>query len=154
MLIDRQLNESDITNIRKGEITMRAYMNSNHNPWRMFDELTGTFPYDWLNLALREQKDPYPRVTARENEQDLILEAEVPGIGPEALDVSVDNNILTIKGEKVLADGTKQPFERTFTIPIRLEPEKMTATIKHGLLTVNIPKREEAKPRRIEITAA
>jgi HSP20 family protein len=154
MLLDRQLNESDITNIRKGEITMRAYMNSNHNPWRMFDELTGTFPYDWLNLALREQKDPYPRVTARENEQGLLLEAEVPGIGPEALDVSVDDNILTIKGEKVQADGTKQPFERTFTIPMRLQPEKMTATIKHGLLTVNIPKREEAKPRRIEITAA
>jgi HSP20 family protein len=154
MLGNRQLNESDITNIRKGEITMRAYMNSNHNPWRMFDELTGTFPYDWLNLALREQKDPYPRVTARENEQDLILEAEVPGIGPEALDVSVDDNILTIKGEKALADGTKLPFERTFTIPMRLQADKMTATIKHGLLTVNIPKREEAKPRRIEITAA
>ncbi len=133
---------------------MRAYMNSNHNPWSMFDELTGTFPYDWLNLALREQKDPFPRVTARENEQGLILEAEVPGIGPEALDVSVDSNILTIKGEKALADGAKQPFERIFTIPMRLEPEKMTATIKHGLLTVNIPKREESKPRRIEITAA
>jgi HSP20 family protein len=120
----------------------------------MFDELTGTFPYDWLNLALRERTDTYPRVTARENEQGLILEAEVPGIGPEALDVSVDGNVLTIKGEKALADGTKLPFERTFTIPIRLQAEKMTATIKHGLLTVNIPKREEAKPRRIEITAA
>ena len=133
---------------------MRAYMNSNHNPWRMFDELTGTFPYDWLNLALREHNDPYPRVTARENEQGLILEAEVPGIGPEELDVSVDANTLTIKGEKTMADGTKLPFERIFTIPLRLQVEKMTATIKHGLLTVNIPKHGETKPRRIEITAA
>lgn len=133
---------------------MRAYMNSNTNPWHMFDELTGTFPSDWLNLALRERNDMYPRVTARENEQGLILEAEVPGIGPEALDVSVDGNILTIKGERSQTDGTKLPFERIFTIPTRLQAENMTATIKHGLLTVNIPKREEGKPRRIQITAA
>lgn len=133
---------------------MRAYMNSNTNPWRMFDELTGTFPYDWLNLALRERNEPYPRVTARENEQGLILEAEVPGLGPEAVDVSVEGHTLTIKGEKVLADGVKEPFERVFNIPLRLEAEKMTANMKNGLLTVNIPKREEAKPRRIEISAA
>ena len=133
---------------------MRAYINSNY-PWRMFDELTGTLPSDWMNLALRSRNDPYPLVTARETEAGLILEAEVPGLGPEAVNVSVEANVLTIKGERTpTAGGEKQAFERSFSIPLTVEAEKMTAALKHGLLTITIPKREEAKPRRIEITAA
>lgn len=132
---------------------MRAYMNSIY-PWRLFDELPETLPSDWMNLALRSKNDPYPLVTARETEAGMILEAEVPGVAPEALNVSLEGNTLTIKGERTPAGAEKQAFERSFSIPASLAPEKMAATLKHGLLTITIPKREEAKPRRIEITAA
>jgi HSP20 family protein len=132
---------------------MRTYINNNY-PWRMFEELTGTSPSDWMNLTLRNRNDPYPFVTTRETEAGQILEAELPGVGPEAVNISVEGNVLTIKGERTpRGSDEKQAFERSFTIPLTLEVEKMTATLKHGLLTITIPKREEAKPRRIEITA-
>lgn len=132
---------------------MRAYVNSSY-PWRVFDELAGPSPYDWLNLAMRERNEPYPRVTVSENEQGLLLQAEVPGLGPEALSVTVEGNTLTLKGEKEQADGTKSPFERTFTLPDQLQSDRMAANLKYGLLKISIPKRDEVKPRQIAITAA
>ena len=129
---------------------MRAYMNTIGNPWRVFDELMGEFPYELLNTAWRTRMGQYPRVNVWESEQGLVVEAEVAGVDPEKLDVAVDANVLTIKGEREQADGTKAEFQRSFNLPFELENEHIKAAVKNGMLTVSIP-RKAAEKRKIAI---
>lgn len=129
---------------------MRAYLNTIGNPWRVFDELMSDFPYEFLNTALRSRAGQYPRVNVWENEQGLVVEAEVAGVDPDKLDVAVDANVLTIKGEKVQSDGAKNEFQRSFNLPFELENEHIKASVKNGMLTVSIP-RKAAEKRKIAI---
>jgi HSP20 family protein len=129
---------------------MRAYLNTIGNPWRVFDELMGEFPYELLNTAWRTRMGQYPRVNVWESEQGLVVEAEVAGVDPEKLDVAVDANVLTIKGEREQADGTKAEFQRSFNLPFELENEHIKAAVKNGMLTVSIP-RKAAEKRKIAI---
>ena len=129
---------------------MRAYLNTIGNPWRVFDELMGEFPYELLNSAWRNRTGLYPRVNVWESEQGLAVEAEVAGVDPDKMDVAVDANVLTIKGEKEQPDGTKSEFQRSFNLPFELENENIKATVKNGMLTVSIP-RKAAEKRKIAI---
>jgi HSP20 family protein len=103
-----------------------------------------------------------PPVDIVETEQAYEVRAELPGIPKEDVHLSLDNNILTLSGERKLekdvdhgsfhrierAYGT---FSRSFTLPARVSADRVEAKYDNGLLTVVIPKAEEAKPRRIEI---
>ncbi len=129
---------------------MRAYLNTIGNPWRVFDELMSEFPYDLLNNAWRARSGHYPRVNVWESEKGLVVEAEVAGVNPDKLDVAVDANVLTIKGEKEQADGSANEFQRSFNLPFELENENIKATVKNGMLTVSIP-RKVAEKRMIAI---
>ncbi|MDR2850003.1 MAG: Hsp20/alpha crystallin family protein [Verrucomicrobiota bacterium] len=129
---------------------MSAYLTTINNPWRVVDELLSDFPYDLLNSAWRAQAGRFPRVNVWENDRGIALEAEVAGIDPGKLDVSVDANVLTIKGEKPLADGTSREFQRSFNLPFELEREHIKAAAKNGILSVTIPRRASEK-RRIAI---
>jgi len=71
-------------------------------------------------------------------------------VDPEKLDVAVDANVLTIKGEKEQADGTRNEFQRSFNLPFELENEHIKAAVKNGMLTVSIP-RKAAEKRKIAI---
>ncbi|HNX34125.1 MAG TPA: Hsp20/alpha crystallin family protein [Kiritimatiellia bacterium] len=124
---------------------MRAYLNTIGNPWRVFDELMGEFPYDLLSNSWRVRAGQYPRVNVWESDQGLVVEAEVAGVDPEKLDVAVDANVLTIKGEKALSDGSANEFQRSFNLPFELESENIKAAVKNGLLTVSIPRKAIAK---------
>ena len=129
---------------------MRAYLNTINNPWRVFDELIGEFPFNVFDAALRTRNGRFPRVNVWESEQGLAVQAEIAGVEPDKLDVAVDANVLTIKGEKEQADGTKAEFQRNFNLPFELESDKITANVKNGLLTVTIP-RKAAEKRKIAI---
>jgi HSP20 family protein len=129
---------------------MRAYLNTTGNPWRVFDELMSDLPYEFLNTAWRSRAGQYPRVNVWENEQGLVVEAEVAGVDPDKLDVAVDANVLTIQGEKAQAEGAKTEFHRSFNLPFELETERIQASAKNGLLTVSIP-RKAAEKRKIAI---
>lgn len=129
---------------------MKAYLNTMSNPWRVFDELMSEFPYDLLNNAWRARIGNFPHVNVWENEKGLAVEAEVAGIDPDKLDVAVDANVLTIKGEKEQADGTKKDFQRSFNLPFELENENIKATVKNGMLTIAVP-RKAAEKRKIAI---
>ena len=129
---------------------MRAYMNTIGNPWRVFDELMNDFPYEFFNNAWRSRAGQYPRVNVWESEQGLVVEAEVAGTDPDKLDVAVDANVLTIKGEKNLPDGSGNEFQRSFNLPFELESENIKAAFKNGMLTVSIP-RKAAEKRKIMI---
>jgi HSP20 family protein len=96
---------------------------------------------------------------------EIVLKAELPDMKREDLQVTVDENTLTIKGEKKLTDEVKEDqfqriercygsFSRSFSLPPNVDASKLTAEYMNGVLTVKIPLREEAKPRQIEVRAA
>jgi HSP20 family protein len=107
-----------------------------------------------------------PPVDIYENgDQEVVLKVELPDMSREAIDVSVDNGTLTIKGEKKLAQEVKEEqyhrierrygnFSRSFTLPRTVDANKVGAEYKNGVLTVRLPLREEAKPRQIKVDVA
>ena len=97
-----------------------------------------------------------------DGDHELVLKAELPEMTLEDIDVSVDNGALTIKGEKKLSKEFKQDqfhrierrygtFSRSFSLPQTIDPNKVAAEYKQGVLTVRLPLREEAKPRQVKV---
>jgi HSP20 family protein len=103
-----------------------------------------------------------PAVDVYEDEHNLILKLEVPGVNEEDLNVSVENNTLTVSGERKLEKEEKEEnfhrierrygaFTRTFRLPNTVDPEKVEAGYDKGVLKVTLAKRAEAKPKQIKI---
>lgn len=105
-----------------------------------------------------------PAVDVRETKDAIEVVAELPGMRSDDVEVNVENNVLTISGEKKqeVTEGTPESeyhlverrcgrFERSFTLPRSVDADKIAARFEHGLLTVTLPKAEAAKPRRVEI---
>ena len=105
-----------------------------------------------------------PRVDIREDEQRFVILADIPGVDPASIDVSMDKGILTIKGERQAPNGDNGKytrverahgvFHRRFTLPDSADAEGITAKGKFGVLEIVIPKKPLATPRRITINAA
>lgn len=98
-------------------------------------------------------------------EHELVLKAELPDMTREDIDVTVDKGTLTIKGEKKLSGEVKEEqfhrverrygtFSRSFSLPSTVDPSRVAAEYKNGVLTVKLPMREEAKPRQIKVDVA
>ena len=106
-----------------------------------------------------------PAVDIYEEDGGLVLKAEVPDVSREDIEVTVENNTLTLRGERKLADEIKQEnfhrieraygkFVRQFSLPPTVDSSKIVADYKDGLLTVKLPMREEAKPRTVKVNVA
>lgn len=104
-----------------------------------------------------------PSVDIYEDKDRLILEAELPGMNREDFDISVENNVITLRGERKFekkTDGDNYhrversygSFTRSFTLPQTVTAEGATADFEDGVLRVGLPKRAETKARKIEIT--
>lgn len=94
-----------------------------------------------------------PTVDVVEDEQKLELYADVPGVKQEDLDISVEKDVLTIKGERK-GPRLGGSFSRAFTLPKHVDAEKIAASLKDGVLTLTLPKKAEAQPRSIKISVA
>ncbi len=101
-----------------------------------------------------------PAVDILETEGGLTLIADMPGVSREQLEIGVEKGILTLKGdvagaehEDLYREFTLVTYYRQFQLPDEVDPQKATAEMKNGVLTLYLPKAEAAKPRRIEITA-
>jgi HSP20 family protein len=92
----------------------------------------------------------------------VVIHAELPGMKKEDLDVRVENNVLTLRGKKERKEEAKEEgyfraeraygsFSRSFSLPSTVEVSKIAAEYKDGVLTLRLPKAEEAKPRQIEV---
>lgn len=102
-----------------------------------------------------------PLVNITEAEDGFTLTAEMPGVPKEAVEVSVENDTLTLAGdiEFPKVDGMKgtyaevktSRYQRAFTLSKELDSEKIAASQENGVLTLHIPKAEHAKPRRVEV---
>ena len=103
-----------------------------------------------------------PAVDIYETEHELVVKADVPDIKPEELDIRVENNILTIRGERkfekkvdegnyLRVERSYGTFSRSFALANTVNTEAIQADYKNGVLTLSIPKREEAKPKQIKV---
>jgi HSP20 family protein len=104
-----------------------------------------------------------PSVDIFEHEGNLVLKAELPGVDPKDVDVRVENNVLTLRGERKFESEVKREkyhrveraygtFSRSFTLPNVVDTEKIKAEYKDGVLQVTLPQREEAKPKQIQVS--
>jgi len=104
-----------------------------------------------------------PAVDIFENEHELVVKADLPDVKPEELDIRVENNILTIRGERkfekkvdeknyLRVERSYGSFARSFALANTVNSEAINADYKDGVLTLTIPKREEAKPKQIKVS--
>src|SRR5215475_13399373 len=119
---------------------------------------------DFFGRTSQEQNlTPWvPAVDILENEHELVVKADLPDIKPEELDIRVENNILTIRGERKFEKKSEEKnylrversygsFARSFSLASTVNTEAIKADYKDGVLTLSIPKREEAKPKQIKV---
>ena len=103
-----------------------------------------------------------PAVDVREAEDEYLMEAELPGLTDEDIELNVEENILTLSSKKeqnqeekkngyLICERRKHEFARTFVLPKDVDREKIKGEFKNGLLVVSIPKKPEAKPRKIDV---
>lgn len=103
-----------------------------------------------------------PAVDVYETDNSLVLKAELPGLDPKEVEIKVEDNTLHLKGERKFEKETREEnyhriersygsFTRTFGLPKTVDSEKAKAEFKDGVLTLTMPKREEARPKTIPI---
>ena len=103
-----------------------------------------------------------PAVDIYETLDGLVVKADLPGVTKDGLDLRVENNLLTIRGrashcapgEMLYREYQLANFFRQFELSDKVDQQSISAELKHGVLTLNLPKAEEAKPRKIEVRVA
>lgn len=132
---------------------------------RAFTRLWEDFWNESLSMFGRMEEDSIvwaPRMDVEETDDAYIIHADLPGIDKKNLHISLQDNVLTIKGERKYEEKkeTKNHFQleraygnfyRTITLPEKVKEEEIKAKYKDGVLTITLPKSEEAKPKMIEI---
>jgi HSP20 family protein len=106
-----------------------------------------------------------PAVDIHETENEVVLKADIPGVNEKDIDVRVENNTLTVRGERSFNKEVKEDnylriernygsFSRSFGLPNTVNTEAIKADYKNGVLTVEMPKRAESKPKQVKINVA
>jgi HSP20 family protein len=145
------------------------------NPWELMRELASMqdrMNRIWGNTAERGHEDVrsrgawLPPVDIHESDgREIVVKAEVPGLRREDIELTVDTNTLTIRGERRRESGiaeqqyhrverTYGPFSRSFTLPDTIDAGRVRAEYRDGVLTVRLPQREDARPRQIQVEVA
>jgi HSP20 family protein len=103
-----------------------------------------------------------PAINILEKDEAIVISADLPGLRAEDVEVTVEEGVLTIRGERKLEELSEGDtyhrverlygsFERTFTVPNSVDTENISAQFRNGVMTLTLPKREESKPRSIKI---
>lgn len=104
-----------------------------------------------------------PAVDIYETPNELVVKADLPDVNEKEIDIRVENNLLTVRGERkfeknvsednyLRVERTYGSFSRSFSLPNTINAEAIKAEYKNGVLTVNLPKREESKPRQVKVS--
>ena len=123
--------------------------------WDPFREFGFAAPNTWMP----------PVDIFQTGDHELVLKAELPDMSREDIDITVENFVLTVKGEKKLSHEVKEEqyhhlerrygtFSRSFSLPQTVDSSRVAAEYKNGVLTVRLPLRDEAKPRSIKVDVA
>ncbi len=143
-------------------------------PWRPFefdrirremDRLWDSFLEGRPMRRGEEMREWLPSIDVSETKTDIVIKAELPGLDPKDIDISMTHDLLTIKGEKKHEKEEKEEkeenyhmiersygsFTRSIRLPKEVQSEKIAASFKNGVLKVTLPKSEEAKKKEIKI---
>lgn len=139
------------------------------SPWMEVEDMSNRLQRMWSSPSDGEGSRRLawsPTVGVEESSEELLLTAEIPGMSIEDLEIEVENNVLTLKGEKKeereegedrryhLWERRHGAFNRTFTLPRTVKADKIAATLKNGVLFISMPKAAEAKSRKVTIKSA
>ena len=132
---------------------------------RMFEDFFGRrmspwWPLRWLGSGTQVNM---PAVDVYEEQGDIVVKAELPGMDRDSIDVSVSDHLLTIKGEKKKEEEVKEEnyyrsershgsFVRIVELPADIKSDKVKATFKDGVLEIHLPKTEEAKKKAVKVS--
>ena len=136
------------------------------NPWAEFEKMR--HEVDMLTrgmLPARQGGDRatvYPALVISEDEHNVYIEAEIAGIKPENIEISIEGEMLALKGERKPAEADEKvsyhrreieygKFSRAISLPVRVILDKTAARIADGILHITLPKAEEAKPKKINV---
>ena len=141
-----------------------------YNPWtaqpalqdeikQVFEKFFGDAENDQSNVVTSQW---VPRVDIKEEAERFVILADLPGVDPKDIEINMDKGILSIRGERSTESKTENDrfsrverahgvFYRRFALPESANPEGVTASGRHGVLEIAIPKRPETTPRRIEV---
>lgn len=145
---------------------MLTYWMDVNDPFRAFDAVRRRMDQvfrDYDQTAGPRVRITYPRASLRDTTDSFVLTAEVPGLGENDIQISATMESLTISGER----KGKAPegyaahrqergalrFARSFALPAKIDVDKVSASVKHGVLTVTMPKHPESQPRAITVKA-
>ena len=103
-----------------------------------------------------------PAVDIYETESDIVLKAELPEVNQKDININIENNVLTLKGERKFEKETKEEnfhriersygsFSRSFNLPGSIDKDNVKASYKNGVLKITMPKKEESKPKQITV---
>jgi len=129
---------------------------------REMDRLWDSFFEERPRRKGEEISEWAPSIDVAETKDSLVVRAEIPGIDPKGIDISLSQDVLTIKGEKKQEKEEKEEnyhfveriygsFSRSVRLPREVQSEKISATYKDGILKITLPKSEEAKKKEIKI---
>ncbi|MCD6111729.1 MAG: Hsp20/alpha crystallin family protein [Bacteroidales bacterium] len=125
----------------------------------LFDRFLENDLFDWSNRNYSDTNTTLPAVNIKEDKDGFEVEMSAPGLDKKDFKIELNNSVLTISSEKKVENETKegqqftrrefsyQSFSRSFTLPETVEGEKISAKYENGILSINIPKKEEAKPK-------
>ena len=127
---------------------------------QMFERFFGDEGTDQSNVVTSQWT---PRVDIHEEDKRFIIQADIPGVDPKDIEISMDKGVLSIKGERksetreengkvTRVERLHGVFHRRFALPDSADADGITASGKHGVLEIVIPKKPETTPRKIEIT--
>jgi len=134
---------------------------SNPQP-SLFDRFFENDMFDWANKNFSNTNTTLPSVNIKENSDEYSVEVAAPSFEKEDFNIELNNDVLTVSSEKRVDDETKenerftkrefsyQSFSRSFTLPLTVERENITAKYKNGILMISIPKKEESKPKPVK----
>jgi HSP20 family protein len=136
-----------------------------HEVNRLFEDFF-RLPDIWREWERAHESGFMPAVDVRETEKAVIVEAELPGIDPKAIDIAIENCTLHLRGERSREEERESPggvrriersygrFERYLPLPDSIDRDAVEATCKDGVVTITIGKRPETTPRTIAVKAA
>jgi HSP20 family protein len=142
------------------------------NPWSIFDELESmqndlnrTFSDRGYDSPLRRSRPTYPLLNVWSSANGIVIDAELPGVDPKDVDVSVLGDELTLRGKVNVQEPRKgetyhrreRPageFVRTLQLPFRANAGAVKANYRNGVLRLTVPRSEEEKPKKVAVEAA
>lgn len=132
---------------------------------RLRSEIDRIFQEGLGGSLFRERSGVFPPVNVYEDKDRYMLTAELPGVRPEDVEITVTEESVTLRGQRKPEDGGEKAnyhrreresgsFRRVVSLPERIDPNKVEATSRHGVLYVTLPKAEDVKPRQIRVKSA